>query len=112
MAEDKGKVSRPEASKKARDLKKMKLTAKDYKEIEEVLKAMEARENEYQKHYRINNIEEKNPAYMDPEELKEWIKVRTKVRKPKPYPSLQQLNICSLESLYLEAFLLSRLIPQ
>ncbi len=81
MAEDKGKVSRPEASKKARDLKKMKLSAKDYKSIEEVLKNMEARENEYQKYYRINNIEEKNPAYMDPEELKEWIKVRTKKRE-------------------------------
>ena len=81
MAEDKGKVSRPEASKKARDLKKRKLTARDYKDIEQILKTMEANENEYQKYYRINNIEDKNPAYMDPEELKEWIKVRTKKRE-------------------------------
>ncbi len=78
MAEDKGKVSRPEASQKARAMKNIRLNKKD---VEAYLKQMEARENEYQKYYRINNLEEKDPSELSPEDLKEWIKIRTRKRE-------------------------------
>ena len=78
MTEDKGKVSRPEASQKARAMKNIRLKKDD---VEAYLKQMEQRENEYQKYYRINNIEEKDPSELSPEDLKEWIKVRTRKRE-------------------------------
>lgn len=78
MAEDRGKVSRPEASQKARAMKNIRL---DKNEVEAYLKQMEARENEAQKYYRINNIEEKDPAYMDQDELREWLRVRNKKKE-------------------------------
>lgn len=83
MTKDTGKVSRPEASQKARALKNMRL---DKEDIEKYLKQMEKQESELQQRFRINNIEEKDPAYMDPEELREWLKVRNKKKEQ------QQLN--------------------
>ncbi len=78
MAEDKGKVGRPEASQKARAMKNIKLNKKD---VEAYLKEMEAREAEAQKYYRINNISEKNPEYMNQEELREWLKIRNRKKE-------------------------------
>ena len=78
MAEDKGKVGRPEASQKARTMKNIKLNKKD---VEAYLKEMEAREAEAQKYYRINNISEKNPEYMNQEELREWLKIRNRKKE-------------------------------
>ena len=78
MAEDKGKVGRPEASQKARAMKNVKLNKKD---VEAYLKEMEAREAEAQKYYRINNISEKDPAYMDQDELREWMRVRNRKKE-------------------------------
>ncbi len=83
MTKDTGRVSRPEASQKARALKNMRL---DKEDVEKYLKQMEKQESELQQRYRINNIEEKDPAYMDPEELREWLKVRNKKKEQ------QQLN--------------------
>ena len=83
MTKDTGKVSRPEASQKARALKNMRL---DKEDVEKYLKQMEKQESELQQRFRINNIEEKDPAYMDPEELREWLKVRNKKKEQ------QQLN--------------------
>ena len=78
LTEDKGKVSRPEASQKARAMKNRRFSQNEKKEIEAYLKRLEEREGELQQYYRINNIEEKNPAFMSPEELREWMKVRTR----------------------------------
>ena len=78
MTEDKGKVSRPEASQKARAMKNIRLNKKD---VENYLKQMENQEMERQKYYRINNIEEKDPAYMDQDELREWMKIRNRKRE-------------------------------
>ena len=78
MSEDKGRVGRPEASQKARAMKNVKLNKKD---VEAYLKEMEAREAEAQKYYRINNISEKDPAYMDQDELREWMRVRNRKKE-------------------------------
>ncbi len=78
MTEDKGKVSRPEASQRARAMKNIRLN-KD--EVEAYLKKMEQRENEYQQYYRINNIEDKDPATLNQEELKEWLRVRNRKKE-------------------------------
>lgn len=78
LSEDKGRVGRPEASQKARAMKNIRLNKK---EVEDYLKQMEAREAEAQKYYRINRIEDKDPAYMNQEELREWMRVRNRKRE-------------------------------
>ena len=78
MSEDKGKVSRPEASQRARAMKNIRLSKE---EVEAYLKKMEQRENEYQQYYRIDNIEERDPATMNQEELKEWLRVRNRKKE-------------------------------
>ena len=78
MAEDNGKVSRPEASQRARAMKNIRLKKED---VEAYLKQMEQREGEYQQYYRIDNIEEKDPSTMNQEELKEWLRVRNRKKQ-------------------------------
>ena len=82
MAEDKGKVGRPEASQKARAMKNVRLNKDD---VEAYLKQMEAKEAEAQKYYRINRIEDKDPAYMSQEELRQWMKIRNRKRQQRQY---------------------------
>ena len=78
MAEDKGKVSRPEASQRARAMKNIRLKKE---EVEAYLKEMEQREGDYQKYYRFDTIEERDPSTMNQEELKEWLRIRNRKKE-------------------------------
>ena len=78
MAEDKGKVSRPEASSRARAMKNIRLKKE---EVEAYLKQMEQREGDYQKYYRFDSIEERDPTSMNQEELKEWMRIRNRKKQ-------------------------------
>ena len=78
MAEDKGKVSRPEASQRARAMKNTRLKKED---VDAYLKEMEKREGDYQKYYRFDSIAERDPTTMNQEELKEWMRIRNRKKE-------------------------------